>query len=468
MEQTIINMHQTNKKWSYRLAFCFLTICLCACSDFVEVDPPKNILVSETVFSDPATVSSALANLYHSMREEGMVSGDFGLTPLLGIYSDEMDYYGNNAHYAQLYYHNVTGINSTISGWWSQGYHLIYATNDIIAGVEASQSLAERDVERFKGQALFVRAYIHSLLLSLFGDIPYVTTTDYQTNNRVGRLPVEEVYARIESDLLEAVQFLEENETSADERVVPDHYTARALMARMALYTSQWELAERSSSALVDAFHLENQLEAVFLKESQETIWQLKAGESPKNTEEADELVIQFLPVQRYALSESLLNAFEEGDGRLEHWTNSISDEDGTNTFHYAHKYKALFTETASLEYSIVFRVAEQYLIRAEARAHLGNFEGALEDLNAVRKRAGLEEVVENSLDGLLDAIFTERQVELFVERGHRWFDLKRSGSASHVLGPIKSNWKDTDVLLPLPEAALENNPNLLPQNTGY
>jgi len=201
---------------------------------------------------------------------------------------------------------------------------------------------------------------------------------------------------------------------------------------------------------------------------AEETIWQLKAGENPRNTEEADELVIQFLPVQRYALSESLLDAFEDGDGRLEHWTDSISDEDGTNTFHYAYKYKALFTETASLEYSIVFRLAEQYLIRAEARAHFGNFEGALKDLNAVRHRAGLDEIDRNSLDGLLDAILKERQVELFVERGHRWFDLRRSGSASDVLGPIKPNWKDTDVLLPIPETELENNPNLLPQNDGY
>lgn len=461
-------MYQNNRKWSCRLALCFLTICLCACSDFVEVDTPKNILVSETVFSDPATVSSALANLYHSMREEGMVSGDFGLTPLLGIYSDEMDYYGNNAHYAQLYYHNVAGQNSTISGWWRQGYHLIYATNDIIAGVEASQSIGVGDVDRFKGQALFVRAYIHSLLLSLFGDIPYVTTTDYQTNNRVGRLPVEEVYERIKSDLTEAVQLLEGDELGADERVVPDHYTARALLARMALHTSQWELAEHSSSLVMEAFRLENDLDEVFLKGSEETIWQLKAGESPRNTEEADELVIQFLPVQRYALSESLLDAFEDGDARLEHWTDSISDEDGTNSFHYAHKYKALFTETASLEYSIVFRLAEQYLIRAEARAHLGNFEGARQDLNVLRNRAGLEDIAENSLEGLLDAILRERQLELFAERGHRWFDLKRSGRASEILGPIKPNWQDTDDLLPIPETELEINPNLLPQNPGY
>lgn len=462
-------MYQINDaKWLGRLALWLFAMGLCGCSDFVELDPPKNTLVSEAVFNDPATVESALANLYHSMREEGMVSGDFGLTPLLGIYSDEMDYYGNNAHYAQLYHHNVTVQNSTISEWWSQAYHLIYAANDIIAGVEASQLLGSSDVDRFKGQALFVRAYIHSLLLSLFGDIPYVTTTDYQTNNRIGRLSVAEVYERIISDLTKAVGLLGEDEVISGERVVPDHYTVRALLARMALHTSQWELAGRSASFLIEAFSLESDLDEVFLKGSEETIWQLKAGESPRNTEEADELVIQFLPVQRYALSENLLDAFEEGDGRFKHWTDSISDEDSTISFHYAHKYKALFTETESLEYSIVFRLAEQYLIRAEARARLGDLEGALRDLNTIRNRAGLGNITTNSLDELLDAIFKERQVELFVERGHRWFDLKRSGRAKRVLGAIKPNWRDTDILLPIPETELEINPNLLPQNPGY
>ncbi|WP_276167401.1 hypothetical protein [Zobellia alginiliquefaciens] len=58
------------------IAFLFvISIISCSCSDFVEVDPPKNNLISETVFKDPSTVESALANLYYGMREQGMVSG---------------------------------------------------------------------------------------------------------------------------------------------------------------------------------------------------------------------------------------------------------------------------------------------------------------------------------------------------------------------------------------------------------
>ena len=87
-----------------------------ACTNFVEVDPPKNTLVSETVFDDPTTVESALANLYHGMREQGMVSGTNGLTPIMGIYADELDYYGFNADHSQLYQHNVLAANGIITG----------------------------------------------------------------------------------------------------------------------------------------------------------------------------------------------------------------------------------------------------------------------------------------------------------------------------------------------------------------
>jgi len=134
----------------------------------------------------------------------------------------------------------------------------------------------------------------------------------------------------------------------------------------------------------------------------------------------------------------------------------------------FAHKYKAIFSVTESLEYSILFRLAEQYLIRAEARAQLGNSIGSQNDLNLIRSRAGLPDISVNTREELLIAILHERFVEFFTEQGHRWFDLKRMDKAKEVLSPLKNNWKDTDILLPLPEMELELNPSLKPQNSGY
>ncbi|WP_421803938.1 RagB/SusD family nutrient uptake outer membrane protein [Flagellimonas sp.] len=462
-----VSMIQIWKGGISQMLLLMLGLGLFSCTDFVEVEPPRNNLVSETVFEDPATVESALANLYHGMREEGMVSGSFGVTPLLGIYSDELDYYGFTTDFTQLYYHNLTADNGIILGWWSQAYQLIYASNDIIKGVGLSKQLTNDEKNRFKGQALFVRAYIHSLLVWVYGEVPYITTTDYLENNQVSRMDVDEVQEQIIADLEEAVGLLNGLNTAQGESALPDEHAAKALLARMYLYTENWEPAVSLSTELIDAFQLEIDLEQVFLKDSPETIWQLKP-EDGLNTREAAQLIIQSIPGQTYAVSDALLGAFENGDLRREHWIGSVSDVDSTITLHFAHKYKADANETVSTEYSILFRLGEQYLIRAEAYAHLGDVSRSLTDLNVIRNRAGLPNMNANTSVALLEAIYQERNVELFAEQGLRWFDLKRTGRANEVLGILKDNWKDTDVLLPIPEPELETNPNLLPQNPGY
>lgn len=448
-------------------ALIFLISGLVSCSDFVEVDPPKNVLISETVFNDPATVESALANIFYKMREQGMVSGRNGLTTLMGIYSDDLDYYGFDASLLELYHHNVTAPNATILSWWSNAYSIVYAANDIVSGVEISSALTLDEQNRYKGQALFARAFVHSMLVSIFGNIPYITTTDYVVNGSVSRLPANMVFENIISDLTDAVILLENTQASG-ERVLPNQSAAKALLARMYLYTENWELAETMSSNLIDIHTLEPDVNNVFLKESSETLWQMKPGESPRNTNEANELIVQFIPGQKYALTTALAGAFETGDLRLTNWTGSFTNTDGTITLNFAHKYKATLTETVPLEYSVVFRLAEQYLIRAESRAQLGNISGAQEDINMIRNRAGLPNTSANTMGDLVDAVLQERRVELFAEQGHRWFDLKRTGNAGTVLSPVKPNWQATNVLLPIPETELEINPNLLPQNSGY
>jgi hypothetical protein len=124
-----------------------------------------------------------------------------------------------------------------------------------------------------------------------------------------------------------------------------------------------------------------------------------------------------------------------------------------------------------TVEYSTVLRLAEQYLIRAEARARQGNdLTGAAEDLNAIRGRAGATPVDPNSSqDELLLAVELERRKEFFFEWGHRWFDLKRTGRASVFLAPLKgTTWQSSDELYPIPASEIAQNPHLNPQNNGY
>src|SRR5690606_40581539 len=108
-------------------------------------------------------------------------------------------------------------------------------------------------------------------------------------------------------------------------------------------------------------------------------------------------------------------------------------------------------------------RFAEQYLIRAEARAMQGKLSGAIADVDKIRQRAGLELISDTNpaidKEALLNIIFQERKLELFSEWGHRWFDLKRTGRASAVLSSIKPQWQDTDILYPVPEEERSKNP---------
>ncbi len=440
-----------------------------ACSDFVEIDPPKNTLVTETVFEDASTVESALANVYYKMRDDGMVSANFGLGILMSSYSDELDYYNFNSKFLNIYNHNLINTDDTALSWWTHAYNIIYAVNDIINGVDNSNTLTIAEKEEFKGQALFVRGYMHSLLVALYGDVPYITTTNYLENNTVSRMPESQVYDNIIADLSEAIGLLDDTDNSG-EKVIPNRLAAKALLARIYLYTENWELAEETSSEVISAFSLESDITKVFLKESSETIWQFKPGDYPQNNSQvAQWLIIQFIPGQSYAVTSNLLAAFEMDDLRLDNWIGSYTSNDGLTTLHYAYKYKeTLNTTTESLEYHIIFRLAEQFLIRAETRAKLGNISGAQQDLNIIRNRAGLPNTTASTMNDLIGAILKERFVELFTEQGHRWFDLKRTGKASEVLSSIKANWAETNILFPIPANELELNSNLKPQNPGY
>ena len=113
-------------------------------------------------------------------------------------------------------------------------------------------------------------------------------------------------------------------------------------------------------------------------------------------------------------------------------------------------------------------------MIRAEARAQIGNISGAQSDLNTVRNRAGLADTPAGDQASLLAAILDERRHELFSEWGHRWFDLKRTGKIDEVMSlvtPIKSGgvttWHSYQQLYPLPLSELQRAPNLV-QNSGY
>src|SRR5260221_6328287 len=100
----------------------------------------------------------------------------------------------------------------------------------------------------------------------------------------------------------------------------------------------------------------------------------------------------------------SLLQSFEPGDQRKTSWF-GLNKLSGQN-YYYPLKYKIVDNSpNTPLEYSMVMRLAEIYLIRAEARARQNNLAGGLADLDSVRVRAGLAVAAANDQATLLQAI---------------------------------------------------------------
>lgn len=440
-----------------------------SCDSFVDVELPGSQMSGVAVFQDYATANAALADIYSKIRDRGFLTGNgSGLSSQLGCYTDELVPYGapSNSHFI-FYTNTVLPTTPDIADYWNAAYNQIYAANAIIEGVNLSTGLTNAQCNQLYGEALFIRALSHWYLVSLYGDVPYITNTDYRANSIVTRIKQQKVYGLIIKDLLESEQKLGTNSTS-QQRIRPDKSTIKALLARTYLYTGEYAEAANEASAILNqtgTYHLEN-VSKVFLNNSSETIWQLQSADTGQNTQEALHFIFESGPPPAVALSNDLVQSFSEDDLRLSNWISLVTD--GASVWYHTFKYKQQDYTPVSVEYSIVFRLAEQYLIRAEARALQGDLIGAKEDLNQIRYRAGLQNSTAESKEEILEAILTERKWELFTEHGHRFFDLKRFGKLDSQLSVTKSGWKAAAALFPIPQSELSANPNLKPQNPGY
>ncbi|GAA6765749.1 hypothetical protein AAFH68_16870 [Flavobacterium sp. CGRL1] len=197
------------------------------------------------------------------------------------------------------------------------------------------------------------------------------------------------------------------------------------------------------------------QISSVFLKDSRECIFGLNTETATGHFLTYEDYYYMYGTLDSssgpvYVMTSSLAGAFEPGDLRKTAWTGTFNF-DGTDYF-YSSKYKSIDGTLSAMEYSVVLRLSEIYLIRAEARAMQNNTANAKDDLNAIRRRAGLADADPSSQSAVEDAVIQEKRVELFLEYGNRWFDLKRTKRADAVLGALKpGNWQSSDALYPVP-----------------
>ncbi|MBT1701042.1 RagB/SusD family nutrient uptake outer membrane protein [Fulvivirgaceae bacterium PWU4] len=445
-----------------------------SCDEFVAIDPPKNQISGSTVFTNNSTVTSAISAIYIEMMSNSgfMSGGSSSLTVLAGISSDELINFQTNADYVGFSNNAILPKNSILkSQLWDTGYKYIFYANSILDGLNGSTGITPDLKKQVEGEAYFVRAFCNFYLVNLFGDIPVITTTDYRVNRIASRAPSNTVYDQIIADLQQAQTLLSNDYSfSGGKRIRPNRWAATALLARVYLYLQDWGKAEALSTEVISntQVYTLKDINSVFLANSSEAIWQLMPVQSGFNTNEGAIFISSSTP-QVAALTNDLLSAFEPNDNRKAAWVGSVTV--GSNIFHFPYKYKVKAGSVIT-EYSMILRLAEQYLIRAESRAQQSKIDDAISDVDALRVRAGLPPIKQTNpgitKPDLLVAIEKERRIELFSEWGHRWLDLKRTARADEIMRLIKgSNWESTDVLYPIPQGERENNPSLS-QNAGY
>jgi len=444
-----------------------LFILICSCDGFVEVDLPASQLTSETVFKDVSSAEAALAGMYAKLRSTGMLNGSgSGISFYLGLYADELDYYQQTT-VNNFYNNSLFAADFQVTALWNQSYNQIYTANSIIEGLNKSTSIPSANKNQLIAEALFIRGLLHFTLTNLFGDIPYIKSIDYKINSTASKLTTAEIYENSTKDLSLASDLISETYPTS-ERTRPNRSTVKALMARVYLFMKLYPEASNAASSVINnpLYKQENNLDRIFLKACSTTIWQFSPSAAGANTSEGNLFILKAGPPQLVALRPDFINAFEPGDKRKTQWTAKVTN--GSSSWYYVSKYKQDLSTPVSVEYSVVLRLAEQHLIRAEARAYQGDLIGAKEDLNIIRNNAGVANTTAQNAEEIIEDVLKQRRFEFFTEFGHRFFDLKRNGKLDQTLSLVKAGWNSDDELLPIPDLELNANPNLKPQNPGY
>ncbi|RYY27207.1 MAG: RagB/SusD family nutrient uptake outer membrane protein, partial [Chitinophagaceae bacterium] len=458
-----------------------LLLSVSACKKFVQVGPPVTSLNQDNIYENDKTAIASLTGIYIQLSNNNNL--DLSIYP--GLSSDELTLYSgvtSNQELIDFYKNSLKASTSYGSNYWGKLYNVIFNINAAIEGLSSSSKLTPEIKQKLLGEAYFLRGYVYFYLTNLFGDVPLALTTEYTTNSNLVKSPKDLVFGQILSDLNQAKGLLSPSYLDASlikvstERVRPVQSAASAMLARTFLYKGDYINAEKEASLVLantssyDTVSLNN----VFIKNSKETIWSIQPVINVGNTADARLFIIPGTgPSTTYwaSLSSNMLSAFETGDKRLVNWVSSVTVSGKTYFFPYKYKVVSTVPVTTSSEYLVVLRLGEQYLIRAEARAQLGNLAGALNDLNLIRKRARLSASTATTKTDILTAIIRERQVELFAEGAHRWLDLKRTNTIDNVMSTVTSQkggvWNSSWALYPIGQEILDRSPSLS-QNPGY
>jgi tetratricopeptide (TPR) repeat protein len=402
---------------------------LVSCDNFLDVKPKENVSDAQTI-TDKSSAQTALNGVYSALADGNYYGTGFQSIGYLS--GDNIAWTGSQSQVQEFINHKVNADNSTISGTWNAIYRTINRANNVLAKVPGvvDATLSDDTRNQIIGQAYFIRALAYFDLARTWGGVPVITqpTLTASDNKNVSKSSVSEVYAQVLNDLNAAEPLL----TETTDRYHATRKTVWALKARFYLYQQDWAKAEEYASKLIadNSYKLLKPYGSFFLSNvrgTEESVFEVFYN----GTTEVNSHRGQWQPqdnggTRQWAPNDAFVKLITDPNIGGNRSVLVAKDKQGR-------WYGTLYYRSPGSDPSYVIRIAELYLIRAEARAQRDLLDDARADLNAVRDRAGLTGTTATTKDEVLLAIENERRVE-FPYEPHRWFDLVRTGRADDVL----------------------------------
>jgi hypothetical protein len=433
----------------------FIALTSSSCRKYLS-EVPDNSLPANNAINDLGTARAAIIGAYDAVQ--GYYAGNY---PTLGtITADNVVFNGTLSQYLQLDQNAIPADNVTTVATYQGIYRAINAANGVIAALPNVKDNRLTDAERNRiiGEAHFIRALGYFDLARGWGGVQLQLepTSSLAVLKGIRRSTLAQTYDQVLADLVRAETLLTDD---ASTRNRAQRSTARALRARLHLYRGEWANAETYATQVIanTKYTLVTPYRSFFTAPflTTESVFELSFSANDRNT-----FWNLWYPSSfggQYTLKPSNSFVTQVTDPAIGGTRTSLIAGSGANVYGVLYN-----TTTTGVDPSYVIRIAELYLIRAEARAQQNNLTGALADLNVIRARAGLPVSTAVTQAQILLAIEQERSIE-FAFEPHRWFDLVRTQRAGQVLGLTDRNrW-----LFPIPLSDVLSDPDV-EQNPGY
>ncbi|NRF37893.1 RagB/SusD family nutrient uptake outer membrane protein [Pedobacter foliorum] len=442
---------------------------LISCKKFLTIDP-INAVSDENPIFDKTSSETALRGVYRQLASAGYY-GEGYVT--LGYFPSGDIKNLTTGGAANLVNVNFRADDTNFNTAWSAIYITINRANNVISRVPKVQDplLTQQLKDQYVGEAKFIRALAYFDLARAWGGVQIVLepTTSLENRREVKRSTLNETYAQVLKDLEDAEQLL----PNTLNRIRATKRTVWALRARLHLYKKEWALAEEYATKLINLssdYTLIKPYSAWFAGNAlgtSESVFELEYSAINPSAIRAQMQHPTNGGTYRYAPNDRFVQLLNDPNisGGRKALIGSVTQ--GGTTIWFGNLYYRL----PATDPAYIFRIAELYLIRAEARAHLDNLSattGALFDLNKVRERAEILPSTAVTQADILLAIENERRIE-FAFEAHRWFDLARTGRAKAVLEALDQNThvEDYEYLFPIPITQIQLDHSLDP-NPGY